>query len=284
MVMFDSNPRAPSSRKLFSSLASTSLGVLIACAAGCTQQTQAPVAAPAATPPVPPISTTPPNTARAGTTAAAAQWQLGATSLTIEVGKSGRLARLGHNHVVHSTEVAGDLLLAADNQLSADIYVPVTSLVVDNPEQRSIYATKKPQTYGTQPTPKQIAGTRTNMLSARVLNAVQHEHLRATMSAVHPTLIADLTDPVTAQEPHAVPITLDLVIAGRKASLDCTLIWRRADDLVLWESEFSVTHDQLGLQPFSALAGALSVAQELAIRLQGEIDVSELAEPSGAEG
>ena len=276
MVMFDSKPRVKSSHKLFSARASTSLIVLIACAVGCTPQTQAPVAAPAGTPPVPPISTP-----RAE---AAAQWQLGATSLTIEVGKSGRLARLGHNHVVHSTEVAGDLRLTADNQLSADIYVPVASLVVDSPEQRSIYAAEDPQTYGKQPTPKQIAGTRANMLSARVLNAVQHEHLRATMSSVQPTLMADLTDPATAQEPHAVPITLDLVIAGREASLDCTLVWRRADDLLLWDSEFSVTHDQLGLQPFSALAGALSVAQELDIKLQGEIDVAGLAEPSGTEG
>ena len=93
-------------------------------------------------------------------------------------------------------------------------------------------------------------------------------------------MLAELADPLTAQDAHTLPINLDLSIAGHEATLDCTLVWRRSADLLLWDSEFSVTHEQLGLKPFSALAGALSVAQELKIRLQGEIDVSGLTAPA----
>lgn len=202
----------------------------------------------------------------------ATRWTLGATSLTIEVGKSGRLARLGHNHVVYSNAVTGELAFSNDNQLIANIAVPVSSLSVDDPEQRAVHRARDPQTYGSVPSQQQIDGTRANMLGRRVLHASEHAFITAQVFASSEHLMSELDNEVLTQGSHLLPIEMNLSIAGHHSDLNTELSWQRSGSQLFWQTQFTVTHEQLGLKPFSALAGALSVAQELEISLAGEIE------------
>ena len=242
---------------------------------GCTPQTEPRVAqettTPAAAPPTkrPQANTAaPPPTAGVGSS-----YKLGTTSLTIEVGKAGRLARLGHNHIVHSTAVSGRLTIDANDQLEADLFVPVTSLLVDDAEQRSIHRARDPQSYSSEPTTQQIASTRANMLSQRVLNAEAHGFLQARVTAEDPAFTQTLRGTNLAVENHQTPVVLELQIAGSEATVKCDIHWRSSGDRIEWKTQFSVTHQELGLTPFSALAGALRVAPELKLTLTGEINL-----------
>ena len=226
---------------------------------------------------VPPPQSLPRSTPEA-TERETARWLLGSTNITIEVGKAGRLARLGHNHIVHSAEVTGQLAINSEKQLIAELSVPVMSLTVDNPEQRAIHATRDPQRYASKPTAQQIEGTRKNMLGRRVLNAQSYTTIVAQASAPADQLLQELAHTEQTDELHQLPIKIRTEIAGHSADMRVQLTWQNKGDRLLWRSEFKVTHEQLGLTPFSALAGALSVAQELGISLAGEIDLTQAPE------
>jgi hypothetical protein len=79
----------------------------------------------------------------------------------IEVHRAGVLSRLGHDHVVASRNVTGFASLTGG---VADLYVPLDTLVVDEPELRSEAG------FDTQPSQQDIEGTRRNMLT-RTLDA-----------------------------------------------------------------------------------------------------------------
>jgi len=245
---------------------------------GCTPQTEPRASHGTAPPPIAPTIESPnndtaenPAAADSPTAAVTANYELGATALTIEVGKAGRLARLGHNHIVHSTVVNGQLTIDTNDQLEADIYVPVTSLLVDDPKQRAIHRSRDPQSYGSEPTAQQIASTRANMLSQRVLNYEAHGFLQARVTAEDPSFTQILREASPTIEPHQTPARLELQIAGHKATVKCTIHWRSRGDRLAWDTRFAVSHENLGLTPFSALAGALRVAEEIKITIAGEI-------------
>src|SRR4051812_35268722 len=81
--------------------------------------------------------------------------------VTIDVHRGGRLARLGHDHVVASHEVQGYVALEEGR---ADLYVALERLVVDEPALRAEAG------FDTQPSKEAIEGTGNNMLS-KVLEA-----------------------------------------------------------------------------------------------------------------
>jgi len=75
--------------------------------------------------------------------------------VVIEVRRSGSLARLGHDHIVASHEVAG---YVAPDEGRADLAVALERLAVDEATLRTEAG------FDTQPTETDIEGTRTNML------------------------------------------------------------------------------------------------------------------------
>ena len=77
------------------------------------------------------------------------------SQVVIEVRRGGSLARLGHDHVVASHDVAGNI---APDEGRADFYVRLDALTVDEPDLRASAG------FDTQPDADDIAGTRRNML------------------------------------------------------------------------------------------------------------------------
>ena len=92
----------------------------------------------------------------------------GDSLLTIRVYRAGRLASLGHNHVISSDALQGSVYVGADYADTwFELSLPVAALRVDDAQMRDRYGDEF-----AAPVPADaIAGTTANMLGADVLDA-----------------------------------------------------------------------------------------------------------------
>jgi polyisoprenoid-binding protein YceI len=157
---------------------------------------------------------------------------------------AGALSGLGHNHVIAARGISGRVQLAEpmqDSQFS--LQIPLSSLVVDDPPLRSRYG----KDFSSQPSAEDIAGTRENMLGAKLLNAASFPLLR-----IHGKGSA---------ADGQMHVTLE--IHGRNLPLTIPVKIQVSDKGITARGNFSLTHAQLGLRPFSAALGALKVAEKM---------------------
>jgi hypothetical protein len=126
------------------------------------------------------------------------------------------------------------------------IEFPVTELVVDDPALRRGLG----EEFESVPTPDDIAGTRTNMLSERVLQGMQFPAIRITGIG-----------PLGTGEQQTLQLKIELL--GR--SIDLTVPTNVAIDERQIEAsgEFELNHADLGMQPFTVMMGALAVGEKL---------------------
>lgn len=218
--------------------------LVVVLASACARGPQAPVALPEAAPPGFPAD----EYARA---AAAGEPVLridpARSLVVVQVHRAGPLARFGHEHVVASHDVHGYVRLpGAAGSGRADLYAPLAALAVDEPRLRADAG------FDTQPSESDIAGTRRNMLT-QVLEVQDYPyvvvHLRP--RAVSATA-ADLEASVT--------------LHGRTRPLEVEVRLEHPDArTLLARGRFSLTQSDFGITPFSALGGALRVADRLDI-------------------
>ena len=162
--------------------------------------------------------------------------------------KAGAFARRGHNHTVAVGDLAGSVVVdAADLAKSRfDLEFAVAELVVDDPALRS---TLGPE-FASVPTAEDIAGTRTNMLSERVLDGDQYPQIRITGSG-----------PAAAGGAQALAVRVQLL--GRTVDLEVPTEVTLQGDVLHAHGEFELDHADLGMQPFSLMMGALQVGEKL---------------------
>jgi hypothetical protein len=160
---------------------------------------------------------------------------------------AGPAARFGHNHVISVGEPTGSVLLNPELEQSRfEIEIPVAELVVDDPELRA----RQGEDFDSVPDEDDIAGTRRNMLSERVLNAEQHPFLRITG-----------TGPTGAPGGQTLDATIELL--GRSIPLSIPATVTIDDDTIEASGTFRLTHEMLGMEPFSVMMGALQVGEPL---------------------
>ncbi len=173
-----------------------------------------------------------------------------ASLLQLYVYRAGPLARLGHNHVVASRDLQGTVWYRDRQGRSAfRISLPVAQLTVDEPGLREAAGDDFP---GEIP-PEDIEGTRGNMLGEAVLDAARHPELSAELVAVE-------------NSGEALTVTTALTIRGRRRLVDFPLRVRVDEDRLVATGETTVSHAALGLEPFSIMGGALSVAEDIGVR------------------
>jgi polyisoprenoid-binding protein YceI len=162
--------------------------------------------------------------------------------------KAGSLQRLGHNHVISVGRPDGTVTVnTADISKSRfDITIPVEGLVVDNPELRKGLGPD----FTSEPTADDIAGTRKNMLSDKLLHADKF-----------PSIHVRGTGPFGAAGSQTFKLTVDLV--GKSIDLTVPAEVKVDDSVVSAHGTFEVTHSELGLQPFSVMLGAIQVADKM---------------------
>jgi hypothetical protein len=170
--------------------------------------------------------------------------------LQILVYRGGAMARLGHNHVIASHHLSGDVHVTDDlTQTRFDIGFPVNELTVDEPALREGAGADFP------PGVPQSArdGTRKNLLSEALLDAARYPEVRLRGSGIQgtgDTFDVDVEITLKDQVHHVrVPLRVD-----------------RKPGVLTASGEFPLTQSQLGLKPFSAAMGALLVIDEMRVR------------------
>jgi YceI-like domain len=154
----------------------------------------------------------------------------------IEVRRGGSFAGLGHDHVVASHDVAGNI---APDEGRADIYVPLATLVVDEPVLRAEAG------FDTQPDADDIAGTRRNMLQ-RVLDTDRY-----------PYALIGVKDVSAGGNGEHVQVAMTL--HGVTHSVDAMAHWERTLEEFSVTGTFAIDQTQFGIAPLSILGGAISV-------------------------
>ena len=175
-----------------------------------------------------------------------------ATLLLAHVSRAGRLAKLGHDHVIASRDLSGFLLINADRGVCrGDFMLPVARLTVDESELRQRLA------LDTQPSGTDIDATRANMLN-HVLAAERFPVIRAAVTDCDP----QRGDFHLQVDMHGVQQTLRL----NAGQFELT---QRGFGI---NGRFTLRQSDFGIAVFSALGGLLSVADEVELhyRISGE--------------
>lgn len=173
------------------------------------------------------------------------------SELRVLVYRGGALARFGHNHVLVSKSVAGDVWVGAnDTGARFELALPVASFVIDEPTARL----EEGADFAIQPSAVDVEGTRHNLLGPRVLDADGFPEIRVIGAEASAATGASVTARfrVRSRETEfAVPVT----------------ITRSGEELAV-AGGFTVLQSALGLEPFSVALGALQVRDDLAVRFR----------------
>ncbi|HUQ08882.1 MAG TPA: YceI family protein [Steroidobacteraceae bacterium] len=176
----------------------------------------------------------------------------GESLLQILVYRGGAMARLGHNHVIASHHLEGEVHVTEDPVATRfEIRVPVNELTVDEPAMRESAGSDFP------PNVPQGArdGTRKNLLSEALLDG-----------ANYPAIRLRTTDVAAAGEGFDVGVEISLKDQLRSVRVPVQL--ERKDDALIARGEFALKQSDLGLKPFSVAMGTLVVLDEMKIRFE----------------
>lgn len=228
-----------------SSSAALRLGLsaaLVALAIACTAHRGPPPSAPA--PPVPEAGAPAPQ-------GPAYRIDAAHSELRILVYRAGALARFGHNHVLLSHRLAGELHLAAPGVYAGggfEVSFPVADLLVDETAARR----EEGAEFATEPSAADIEGTRHNLLGPGVLDAGANPTIRVhgLTAAAAGGLTANATIEVRG---HAAAVAVPVTVTAGAGTLTI-------------RGGFGVEQSALGITPFSLALGALSVRDGLELR------------------
>ncbi|MES2741239.1 MAG: YceI family protein [Pseudomonadota bacterium] len=161
-----------------------------------------------------------------------------ASVIRVLVRRGGRLARLGHDHVVASRHVQGQV---APDAGRADFRFRLDHMTVDE------QALRQQAGFTTQPSEEAIAGTRNNMLT-KVLDAERYPFVsvQARGAAIDGPLSVSITL-------HGVTRTMAIPVQ----------ITRGAQASMTVSGAVSVKQTDFGLVPFSVLGGAIAVEDQI---------------------
>jgi polyisoprenoid-binding protein YceI len=162
--------------------------------------------------------------------------------------RDGVLSTFGHNHTVSLNDFTGSIRLQPKlAQSRVELEIPVDRLAVDDAAARG----REGPDFASQPSEGDIAGTRANMLSAALLNAMQFPAIK----------VVGTSGPVDAANSAMLDLTVQIVGREIKLALPATL--KLEGDQLEAAGEADLSHKQLGLKPFSALLGSLRVADQM---------------------
>jgi hypothetical protein len=179
------------------------------------------------------------------------------SELIVLVYRAGALAALGHNHVVSCRCLTGTIYVPRDPARAGfDLRFGVAQLTVDDPALR---AAEHGADFPPDVTQSARQGTRHNMLGAALLNAARYPEIVLRSAGLRPSpdgkpgdMIAQVLVQLDA-EWHSVAVPLHYEIRNEE---------------IVASGGFSLKQTDLGLTPFSALGGGLTVRDGMSIRLR----------------
>ncbi len=166
--------------------------------------------------------------------------------------RDGPMARFGHNHVIRSQGLRGDVYLGTTGEEPhLRLVLPAESFAVDDAAARAEEGAEFP---GVVPDDA-IAGTRRNMLGDGVLDAGNFPEIRLTSRRV------------TGKAPD-YQVTVAVEVKGRTHDVVVPVHVEQAPGQLRATGQLTVTHADLGLTPFSVMGGLLSVRNEITLRFR----------------
>lgn len=175
--------------------------------------------------------------------------------IVVTVRRGGPLARLGHDHVVASEQIAG---LVAPQLGRADFGFRLNQLTVDDPILRA------QARLDTQPSAEAIAGTRLNMLN-RVLEAELYPEVLMRVTAAPPS-----PAPGSASASAQLSITLH----GVTRTLATPVLFEQTATGLSASGTLTLRQSDFGITPMSVMNGAMTVLDTLELRYRIEATVA----------
>lgn len=166
-----------------------------------------------------------------------------ASLVVIEVRRSGSLARLGHDHVVASRDVAG---YVAPQLGRADLAVPLARLEVDDAALRAEAG------FDTVPAASDIAATRNNMMTA-VLDVERFPWV----------LIR-----VDRADERAGRLEVAITLHGTTRTMEVPACIESGDGAITVAGRFALDQSDFGIVPYSILGGAIAVRDRVDLRFR----------------
>lgn len=173
--------------------------------------------------------------------------------LTIRVYRGGALARVGHNHVVASHDLAGTVWAPQDlTRAYFELQMPVDRLTVDEGELRAREGPDFPKDVPASAK----EGTRHNMLSGALLDA---EH--------YPQIVLR-SQQIEVLSPTQLQVQVEITVRGRMQVVTVLVQYSLTESELTASGEFALKQTDLGLTPFSAMMGAMQVLDEMKLRFE----------------
>lgn len=162
------------------------------------------------------------------------------------------MARLGHNHVMVNRAVTGSAQIGADISASAfSLKFPAAGFMVDEPQSR----TEEGDDFPGEVPEDAKSGTRRNMLSAAVLNAVEFPDLEVKSVSLSGSL-----ERATAE--------VEIRAAGHSSTLSVPLSLQGDARHLVVAGSMEVRQSALGLTPYSLMGGALQVQDAMQLKFK----------------
>ncbi len=163
--------------------------------------------------------------------------------IRITVYRGGRLARLGHDHVLAIRTIDG---YVAPQEGRADLHFRLDQLTVDEAGLRTEAG------MDTQPSADAIAGTRRNMLT-KVLDAER---------------FPDVVMHVTRAAPDAAALTVSITLHGVTRTVTLPAAIEMKGHELTASGNFSLKQSDFGITPFAVLGGAMTVQDRIDLRFR----------------
>lgn len=164
----------------------------------------------------------------------------------------GPLRRFGHYHVISHHGISGMVEVAPDPlDSSLALEISVADFAVDDPAMRELEG----EDFEKEVSQKDIDGTKANMLGEKLLHAEQFPSIQVRSG----TIEGSLPD---------VNIVTNVMVKGIELSVTFPASIELTDTAFVARGEREITHAELGLSPFTAMGGALSVGDLLVLKYE----------------
>ncbi len=175
-----------------------------------------------------------------------------ASSLHILVYRGGTMARLGHNHVISSADLRGQIWRGHDSADSGfEVTVPVNTLIVDDNAARA----EEGDDFPLNVSDDAKAGTKANMLRVGLLDG---EH--------YPEIMIRSTRITGADGQFEVVAAMRIKDQTRKIALPVTLT--ESGNVLEARGNFEIRQTDFGITPLSVAMGALTVQDTVKIKFR----------------
>jgi hypothetical protein len=175
-----------------------------------------------------------------------------ASQVLILVYRDGRMARLGHNHVLRVRQLSGEVVVPKEiANTTFTLEFPVAAMSIDETALRAAQGEDFKATIDAA----SIDGTRGHMLGDKLLDAT------------HFPVIRLQSGPLTNDGDHWTA-TLSITVRDHLASVVVPVSLTMDPESLTASGEFDLTHSQLGLTPYSVGLGAIRVAETMHVRFR----------------